>query len=56
VYGRVILRSRWGGVTIGDGVQLISSSWRCTGGSLNHPVRPRTLAPEAALYWSKAVV
>ena len=42
VYGRVIIRSPWGGITFGNGVQLISSSWRAGAGSLNHPVRLRT--------------
>ncbi|MFZ5447603.1 MAG: DapH/DapD/GlmU-related protein [Thermodesulfobacteriota bacterium] len=49
VYGRVILRSPWGGITIGDGVQLISSSWRCGAGGLNHPVRLRTFTKEAQI-------
>ncbi len=42
VHGRVILRSTTGGVEIGDGVQLISSSWRASGGALNHPVKLHT--------------
>ena len=42
VYGKVILRSSWEGVEVGDRVQLISSSWRCSAGALNHPVRLRT--------------
>lgn len=31
-----------GGVNIGNRVQLVSSSWRCSAGALNHPVRLRT--------------
>lgn len=49
VYGKVILRSPWGGIRIGNGAQLISSSWRCTSGGLNHPVRIRTFSKEAQI-------
>lgn len=49
VYGNVILRSKTGGVEIGDGVQLISSSWRSSTGALNHPVKLRTFSKEARI-------
>ncbi len=44
VYGKVILRSSGGGgIEVGERVQLISSSWRCSAGALNHPVRLRAI-------------
>lgn len=55
VYGRVILRSPWGGIEIGDRVQLISSSWRCSAGALNHPVRLCTFMKEAKIILANGV-
>lgn len=49
VFGRVLLRSPSGGVTIGDDVQLVSSSWRATAAALNHEVRLRTFLPSATI-------
>lgn len=43
VYGPVILRAPGGGVEIGSGVTLVSSSWRCSASALAHPVRLRIL-------------
>lgn len=48
-YGRVILRSPGAGIEIGDGVILVSSSWRCSSAGLAHPVRLRTFSPEARI-------
>lgn len=47
VVGPVTLRVRGGRIMIGSGVQLISSSWRCTSAALNHPVRLRTYLPSS---------
>lgn len=55
VYGRVILRSPWGGIEIGDRVQLISSSWRCTAAALNHPVRLCTFMKDAKIILAEGV-
>lgn len=49
IFGNVLIRSQGGEITIGDNVQLISSSWRCTASSLNHPVRLRTFLPSARI-------
>ncbi|MBF0358524.1 MAG: acyltransferase [Magnetococcales bacterium] len=49
VDGAVILRSSGGRLVIGDRVFLVSSSWRCTASSLNHPVRFCTHSPDAKI-------
>jgi acetyltransferase-like isoleucine patch superfamily enzyme len=49
VYGNVILRSKTGNIKIGDGVKLISSSWRSSTGALNHPVKLRTFSNDAKI-------
>ena len=49
VYGNVIMRSKHGGIDIGDNVQLISSSWRSSTGALNHPIKLRTFSREAKI-------
>ena len=49
VYGSVLLRAISGQITIGSGVQFISSSWRCTASALAHPVRLRTFEPSATI-------
>lgn len=48
-YGRVIIRSPGSGVEIGNGVNFVSSSWRCASSALAHPVRLRTFSPEARI-------
>jgi acetyltransferase-like isoleucine patch superfamily enzyme len=50
VYGFVNIRCPGGGITIGNDVQLISSSWRCTASTLTAPVRLRTIDPGAYIY------
>jgi acetyltransferase-like isoleucine patch superfamily enzyme len=49
VYGWVLLRGPAGTIRIGDSVQLISSSWRCTSSSLANSVRLRTFTPDARI-------
>jgi len=49
LYGWVLMRGPAGSIVIGDGVQMISSSWRCTASSLMNNVRLRTFAPEARI-------
>jgi hypothetical protein len=49
IYGWVLLRGPAATVEIGDSVQLISSSWRCTSSALAHPVRLRTFLPTARI-------
>ncbi|PYQ48729.1 MAG: acyltransferase [Acidobacteria bacterium] len=48
VFGRVIIRSRAGKVIIGDRVQLVSSSWRCSGSAIL-PIKLRTFNPSATI-------
>lgn len=48
-WGRVILRAPGANVEIGEGVTLVSSSWRCSASSLAHPVRLRTFSPTARI-------
>lgn len=49
VYGWVLMRGPTGSIEIGDSVQLISSSWRCSASSLAHPVRLRTFSRDARI-------
>jgi len=39
LYGWVLLRGAAGSIQIGDSVQLVSSSWRCTASAIANPVR-----------------
>lgn len=48
VFGRVIVRSPAGKVIIGNGVQLVSSSWRCSGSAIL-PIKLRTFNPSATI-------
>jgi acetyltransferase-like isoleucine patch superfamily enzyme len=48
VFGRVIVRSPAGKVIIGDRVQLVSSSWRCSGSAIL-PIKLRTFNPSATI-------
>jgi acetyltransferase-like isoleucine patch superfamily enzyme len=48
VFGRVIIRSPAGKVVIGDRVQLVSSSWRCSGSAIL-PIKLRTFNPSARI-------
>lgn len=52
-YGRVIMRGPPQGIQIRDGVQLISSSWRCTAAALGSPVRLRTFSRNARIILDK---
>lgn len=49
VYGRVLLRGPAGTIEIGDDVQLVSSSWRCSASTVAQPVRLRTFTREARI-------
>jgi acetyltransferase-like isoleucine patch superfamily enzyme len=49
VYGRVLIRSPRGTITIGNRVQFISSVWRSSAAGVSHPVRLRTFAPSARI-------
>lgn len=53
VFGRVIVRSPRGRIDLGEHVQLISSSWRCSASGVAHPVRLRTFAPSARIVIGK---
>lgn len=49
VFGRVIIRSGHGKIIIGNKVQFISSSWRCSASAIAHPVRLRTFMATARI-------
>ena len=49
IYGRVILRSTIGKISIGNNVTIVSSSWRCTSSALNHSTKLCTLFPDAEI-------
>jgi acetyltransferase-like isoleucine patch superfamily enzyme len=49
IYGHTIVRSPAGRVVVGDGVQLISSSWRAGAFGVSGPLRLRTYYPTAEI-------
>lgn len=53
VYGPIILRSPNAGVSIGNRVQFISSSWRSSFSAISGPVRLRTFLPTARIIFEE---
>jgi acetyltransferase-like isoleucine patch superfamily enzyme len=49
IYGWILLRGPAGTIEIGDEVQLVSSSWRCSASALAQPVRFRTFTRDARI-------
>lgn len=49
VFGRVIIRALHCNIIIGNNVQFLSSSWRCSFSGVSHPVRFRTFEKSAKI-------
>jgi hypothetical protein len=49
VYGKVVFLPLYANIDIGDYVLMVSSSWRCSSGALNHPVRLRAFSRDSRI-------